>query len=160
MGFKKRRKNTETAEEALRYFKEKLNDSLTPYFNFEGKLDLSKTDPTRENGDFLARILNSTILLAGDEQDFYFGADTVTAQQVKIEKNGLMRFWGRICWLSIRNDHQSYKPGYDPFYGEFKLDKNEIQIVKMKFGDHEQTNLDRIWWFDMDLDWMYEFEKE
>lgn len=158
MGVNKDWKNKGTANERLNYLKSMLFESLKPYFKFSGNLDLSKTDPTTNNGDTLARILNSVLTLTDDDQDSYFGADSIVAQQVHVENNNFMRFWGRIFWLSTPKNHHSYKPNYDPFYGEFKLDKNRIQIVKMKFGDYDRTNLDKVWWFDMELDWVYEFE--
>ncbi|WP_299245384.1 hypothetical protein [uncultured Aquimarina sp.] len=159
MGINKEWKNKEAAEGRLEYLTKMLNESLSPYFKFDGKLDLSTINPTVNNGDTLARILNSTLILTEDEQDSYFGADSVTALQVIIENNKLMKFWGRIFWLSIPSNHQSYKPAYDPFYGEFQLTEREIQVLEMKFGDYNRTNLEKVWWFDMELDWMYEFEK-
>lgn len=159
MGTNKEWKNKESAKERLDSLKEILFESIKPYFSFSGDLDLSKNDPTRDIGDTLARIVSSSLTLTENENDSYFGADSIIAQKVIIENNDLMRFWGKIFWLSTPNGHQSYKSGYDPFYGEFELQENGIKISKMKFSDYKMTNLDKVWWFDLELDWIYEFEE-
>lgn len=159
MGINKQWKDKELAKERYNSLKEFLFDSLQPYFIFSGNLDLSKNDPTRENGYTLARLVNASLVLSENENDSYFGADSVLAQKVVVENHNFMRFWGKIFWLSTPKGHKSYKHGYDPFYGEFELEESHIRIVKMKFSDYQVTNLDRVWWFDMELDWIYEFEE-
>ena len=42
-------------------------------------------------------------------------------------------------------------------YVEFELVEREIAITNMKFGDYNLTNLDKVWWFDLELNWIYEF---
>ena len=158
MGFNKQWKNKESAQIKLKGLEKLLFKSLKPYFEFDGKLELSKNDPSLENSDVFARILNCNLILSEDKQDAYFGADSINAQQVIVEENGLMKFWGKIHWLSIRNGHESYKEGLDPFYAELILNNNNIQFKTMKFGDYLKTNIDKNWWFDMELNWIYIIE--
>lgn len=158
MGMNKTWKEQEDAGERFEDLKRMLFKSLKPYFKFSGKLDLSKNDPTRENGDILAHTISVMLALSDKEDGFYFCADSVLAQQVTVENHKHMKFWGKIFWLSAPAGYESYKPGYDPFYGEFRLHENEIELVKIKLGDHQQTNLDKVWWFETELDWKYEFE--
>lgn len=158
MGIQKEWNNKEQAEKQFFLLKDSLYKSLKPYFSFSGKLDLSVNDPSVENADTLARILNVMCKLANNEGSM-FGADSIIGQQVIVEEQHVIKYWGKIFWLQIPANHTSYKPSYDPFYGEFQLKKDKIQIVNLKFGDHKCTNLDKVWWFDMRLDWLYELEE-
>lgn len=158
MGYNKKWKNKDIAKEQLDSLIEVLDESLKPFLKYEGNLDLSKVDPTVDNGDTLARIINSLLKLTEDEQDNYFGADSVIAQKVEIERNEVIRLWGKIFWLSIPENYESYKEGYDPFYGGFQLVQDKLQIMEIRFGDYDKTNLDKIWWFDLELNWIYEFK--
>lgn len=158
MGLNKQWKDKVAAEERLASLLKMLQESLSPYVQFDGKLDLSQHDPTPESGDLLARVLNCYLVLSDDQQDNYFGADTILASQVIIGGNCLIKLWGKVCWLSTPPNHQSYKVGYDPFYAEIELLEHNLQIKKMKFGDYEQTNLDKTYWLDAALDWTHEFE--
>ncbi|WP_420574026.1 hypothetical protein [Kordia sp.] len=158
MGIQKEWHNKQQAEIHFSLLKDSLFESLKPYFAFSGKLDLSVNDPSAENADTLARILNATCKLANDNNSM-FGADGILAQQVIVEENKILKYWGKIFWLITPSNHISYKPSLDPFYGEFQLKDNEIQILNLKFGDHNCTNLDKVWWFDVTLDWLYEFEE-
>ncbi len=159
MGINREWKNKESAKELLENLKEFFFESIKPYFLFSGNLDLAKNDSIMETGDILARIVNSSLTLTENEKDSFFGADSVIAQKVIIENHESMKFWGKILWLSTPSGHKSYKSGYDPFYAEFRLKEDGIVISKMKFSDYKITNLDKVWWFDMELDWMYEFEE-
>ncbi|AXG71827.1 hypothetical protein KORDIASMS9_04085 [Kordia sp. SMS9] len=158
MGIQKEWHNKQKAEKDFALLKDSLFESLTPYFAFSGKLDLSVNDPSGEIADTLARILNAVCKLV-NEKAALFGADSILAQQVIVEENRILKYWGKIFWLLTPSTHKSYKPSLDPFYGEFLLKDNEIQILNLKFGDQNCTNLDKIWWFDMQLDWVYEFEQ-
>ncbi|MDJ1504850.1 hypothetical protein [Xanthocytophaga agilis] len=159
MGIKKTRHiDVEVAKENYNSLINKLFPIIKPIFNFKGKLDLSQHDPTEQTSSLLAYLLDCKIAIEDNENAKHFCADDILTKQVIIEEDGLMRFWGTIYWLDTPHEYEINKTGQDPFYAELRIVNNRLKIERMKCGDYNLTNVDRYWWFDMEMDWIYEFE--
>lgn len=130
-----------------------------PYFLKTGKLDLVENDFDTEIPMVLASLLDNKIAIEDNENAVYFCADDILARQVIVEKNRLIKFWGVIYWLETHHNYPMNKTQQDPFYAEFSLKNEVLEIQKMKFGDYQARNIDKIDWYEMELDWVYEFGK-
>lgn len=130
---------------------------LEPFFKQLGKVDLSNANPSYDISSSLVSILQCKILLEDDGCGNLCG-DDILAKQIIVEKDGLMKLWGIIYWLQPPAHYEINKSGLDPFYAEFRLRNKKLTVEKMKCGDYEKTNLNRVWWFDFELDWIYDFE--
>lgn len=147
----------ETARLEWKGWIQELLPHLKPLFKTLGKVDLNKNDPTNEICSSLASLLQRKIYLE-DEDCGNLCADDIITKQIIIEKNGLMKFWGIIYWLHSPKDYLINKSGLDPFYMQLRLVDSQLEIERIACGDYEQTNINRIWWYDLDLDWIYDFE--
>ncbi len=68
-----------------------------------------------------------------------------------------MRFWGFIWWLETHKAYPMNESGKDPFYAEFRKEDGHVRLSKMCFGDYDMTDIDKVWWYDEGLNWVYEF---
>lgn len=159
MGIKKTRHiDSDQTRESYRTLLNIFKPIIKPYFNFNGKIDLSQYDPTYETSNTLAGMLDCQIALKDANNAIYFCADDILAKQIIIEENNMIKFWGIVYWLETPKDYEINKTGQDPFYAEFKLKNGVVSIIKMKCGDYNLTNLDKVWWFDLDLNWIFELD--
>jgi hypothetical protein len=159
MGTKKIR-HTEKEQAKLNYTNlvDELFSILKPYTYLNGKLNLFNDKLTKETSVILARILDSKIAIEDNDNSKYFCSDDILAKQVIVENGGLIKYWGIIYWLNTHKEYEINKTGQDPFYAEFRIFKNKLTIEKMKCGDFKKTNVEKVLWFDTELDWRYEFE--
>ncbi|MDJ1471477.1 hypothetical protein QNI19_27320 [Cytophagaceae bacterium DM2B3-1] len=137
---------------------DKLFPAIKPWFNFKGKLDLSHYDITNKTSSLLASLLEYKITIEDNKNANSFCADDILAKQVIVEEDGLLKFWGIIYWLDTPPEYEINKTGQDPFYAEMRIVNDTLKIEWIKCGDYNLTNVDRYWWFDMEMDWIYEFE--
>lgn len=159
MGIKKTRQiHIEVAKENYNKLIDNLLPIIKPFFNFKGKLDLSQHDPTENTSSLLARLLDCKITIEDNENANSFCADDILAKQVIVEEDGLLKFWGIIYWLETPQEYEINKTGQDPFYAELRIVNDTLKIERMRCGDYNLTNVDRYWWFDMEMNWIYEFE--
>ncbi|WP_106794314.1 hypothetical protein [Aquimarina sp. Aq78] len=100
--------------------------------------------------------MNCKFASSNDKNNLSFGADDVIAIQLEIENNDSLKYWGKINWLSKPNDHECHRSYQDPFYGTFKLENNQLEIVKAMFGDYDKNDLDGQYWIESEMNWMYD----
>ena len=154
MGYKK--KWIDTAEERERGYLDDIQDIIGPLFDKNGRVDLTMLDPKGDLAFFLAVILNAQIASSEDKHALNFGADDIVPLRLEIENNSILKYWGLSYCRSIPKDH-ACEGGYrDPFYGEFKLEHDQLSLVRGMLGDYEKKDLDSQAWIDSDMDWMYE----
>jgi len=134
-----------------------LFELFKPYFKQQGKVELFNNELSQEAAYALISLVQNLIAIADNPKAKYFGADTIIAHQIIITNN-TMHFWGKIYWLETHSDYIVNQSGRDPMFATFTLQQDAIAVQAIKFGDYSATNIDKVWWFDMELDWIYEFE--
>ena len=154
MGYKKKWKDN--AEQNLHKHLSKVSEIMNPLFVNNGEVDLTNFKKKGDLEYLLALVLNCKFVSSEDKNERSFGADDVIALRLEVENNKLLKYWGKINWLSLPNDHDCYKSYQDPFYGLFKLDNNRIEIVEAMFGDYDKNDLDGQHWIDSEMNWMYD----
>lgn len=154
MGYKK--KWNDTSSERLTEHLEQVYEITKPLFQKNGRITLPSLDNIGNLEYRLALILNCKFASSDDKNDRRFGADDVIAIQLEIENNDLLKYWGKINWLSKPNNHICHNAYQDPFFGIFKLESNQISIVKAMFGDYDKTDLDGQNWVESKVNWMYD----
>lgn len=128
-----------------------------PLFERNGVLELSSFESKSDLEYFLALLLNTQFVTSENKRERSFGADDVVALKIEIEKNKLLRYWGKINWLSKPTDHKCHRSYQDPFYGLFELNNNRIELVEATFGDYDKNDLDTAYWIESEMNWMYDF---
>jgi hypothetical protein len=154
MGYKKKW-NGNADENLLKHLK-KVGEIINPLFGNNGQVDLTNLERKGDLEYLLALILNCKFVSSEDKNERSFGADDVIALKLEIEGNKYLKYWGKINWLSKPNDHECFKSYQDPFYGLFKLDNNQIEIVEAMFGDYDKNDLDGRYWIENEMNWMYD----
>ncbi len=154
MGYKKRW--DDNADENLLKHLKKVGKIINPLFDNNGEVDLTNLERKGDLEYLLALILNCKFVSSEDKKERGFGADDVIALKLEIEGNKYLKYWGKINWLSKPNDYKCFKSYQDPFYGLFKLDNNQIEIVKAMFGDYDNNDLDGQYWIENEMNWMYD----
>ena len=119
-------------------------------------IDLSNFDEKGDMEYLLALIINCKFSSSDDKQSRSFGADDIIAIQLEVDNNEILKYWGKINWLSKPKDHECYKSYQDPFYGELKLNNNGLEIEKAMFGDFDKTDLEGLHWIETEMNWMYD----
>ena len=154
MGFKKKWKDS--SDERLTEYLFKVEKIVQPIFKNNGRVDLSKFDKKGDVEYLLALILNCRFSSSDDIQSRSFGADNIIAIQLDIENNEILKYWGKINWLSTPIGHECHRSYQDPLYGEFKLDSNGLEVERAMFGDYDKSDLDSIGWINTEMNWMYD----
>lgn len=154
MGYKK--KWNDNADENLLKHLKKVGEIINPLFENNGQVDLANLERKGDLEYLLALILNCKFVSSEDKNERSFGVDDVIALKLEIEANKYLKYWGKINWLSKPNDHECFKSYQDPFYGLFKLDNNQIEIVEAMFGDYDKNDLDGQCWIENEMNWMYD----
>ncbi|MEM7424824.1 MAG: hypothetical protein AAF441_01925 [Pseudomonadota bacterium] len=155
MGYKK--KWTDNANESLIELLHKFSAITHPLFANNGIVDLSNLEKKSDLEYILALVLNSKLASSKDKNGRRFGADDVIALKLEIEGNRFLKFWGKINWLSKPKDHKCFRSYQDPFYGLFRFENNQFEIVQAMFGDYDKNDLDGQYWIETEMNWMYEF---
>jgi hypothetical protein len=154
MGYKKKWENN--TEEKLIELLYKINNIVKPLFQKNGRINITNLDGKSDLEYLLALMLNCKFVSSKDKNSRRFGADDIIAIRLEIENNNLLKYWGKINWLSKPNNHECYRSYQDPFYGTFKLENNQLMIVKAMFGDYDKNDLDGQYWIDTEMNWMYD----
>ncbi|MFS4445588.1 hypothetical protein [Maribacter sp. 2307UL18-2] len=154
MGYKK--KWTDQADGKLLALYEEIGEIINPLFIKNGEVDLSKLHKKGNLEYLLALLLNSKFVSSENKNVRSFGADDVIALKLEVEKNSVLKYWGKINWLSKPNGHKCFRWYQDPFYGLFKLENNKLKLVKGMFGDYDKNDLDGQYWIASEMNWMYD----
>lgn len=154
MGYKK--KWIDSSEDQLSEYFKRICEILKPLFTTNGIVDVDDIEEKHSLECLLGFIVNCKCASNDDGHFLNFGADYVTALHIEIEDNGLLKFWGRINWLSLPNDHECHNSNQDPFYGIFELRNNEFKLKEAMFGDYDKTDLDGSLWINQEITWMYD----
>lgn len=113
MGIKKKWKDD--AENNILIYLERIAESIDPFFDENGLVELSRFNKENSIALLLAFILNCKFINSKDNRDAGFGADDVMPVKVIIEEHKRMKYWGKIYWLSLPKGHESFRPFQDPF---------------------------------------------
>ena len=137
---------------------ESITEILKPFFSQNGTVDLGKIENQIEDLSVLFAFLsNSQLLLSNNKELRQFGADDIMPIQIQIEMNSILKYWGKIYWLSIPKNHKTYRSQLkDPFYCELELSNGSLKIKQMLFGDYDASNLDSVTWIKENIEWMFE----
>ncbi|MBW1297811.1 hypothetical protein [Aquimarina litoralis] len=138
---------------------EAVKEIMEPYFQENGKIDMHHFEQKKDVSYLLALMINCEFVLDTNTEISNFGADDIIPVRLEIEDNTVLKYWGKINWLSKPSEHQCHRSFQDPFYGEFTFDHQELKIEKMLFGSYDQTDLDGSYWVDAEVNWMYEFKR-
>lgn len=94
------------------------------------------------------------------EEKYYrsFGADDVIPLKILVNEKSIIQYWGKIYWLSIPKNYECFRGYQDPFYGEFKISDQELEIIEILFGNYAKTDLDDMTWINRPdtIEWMHE----
>lgn len=143
-------------DEELLPILEKIKIVIAPLLRTNGIVDLSTLENKSNLEYFIALLLNSKFVKSKDKNARSFGADDVIAIRLKVEQYTFFKYWGKIYWLSKPKNHECYRFYQDPFYGCFKLEKNQLKLVEAMFGDYEKNDLEMESWIDSEMSWMYD----
>lgn len=154
MGYKK--KWIDNADENLIELLDKVSGILNPLFKNNGLVNLSNLDRKSDLEFLLAVLLNTKFASTEDKNGRSFGADDVIALKLEVEGNRYLKYWGKINWLSKPNDHECFRSYQDPFYGLFKFENSQLEIVEAMFGDYDKNDLDGQYWIESEMNWMYD----
>ena len=136
-------------------FKEYLIDirkTLDPFMELNGIIKLP-VDIENEIAYLLAMTINCEFTLSNNEIA-QFGADDIMPIQI-IKENNRLNYFGKIFWLSTPKNHKCFN-FQDPFYGEFEIINDTLQVIIMKFANFEIIDLHNKNWINNEVDWMYE----
>lgn len=131
-----------------------LGSKILAYFKFNDKIDLVENDLTNETSTLLASFLDRKLEIHDPEYGKYFTADDVMPSMVVANHNRIS-FWGYTYWLSTPNDYPINRSGKDPFYCEFSMENDQLTIPIICSGDNDLINIDKTWWFDIEMNWIY-----
>ena len=151
-----KKKWIDSSDERLTEYLFKVEKIVRPIFKNNGGFDLSNFDEKGDMEYLLALIINCKFSSSDDKQSRSFGADDIIAIQLEVDNNEILKYWGKINWLSKPKDHECYKSYQDPFYGELKLNNNGLEIEKAMFGDFDKTDLEGLHWIETEMNWMYD----
>ncbi len=144
------------ADENLHKCLSKISEIINPLFKNNGNVNLSTFEPKGDLEHLLALALNCKFDSSEEQNNRSFSADDVIALQLEIENNKFLKYWGKINWLSKPNNHECHKMNQDPFYGLFKLENKQVEIVEIMFGDYDKKDLDGQIWIESKINWMYD----
>jgi len=105
----------------------------------------------------LADLVNMSVRIHDPQNTQYFCANNVLSKKVILSQNRTLQFWGIIYWLQTPASYTVNKNDSDPLYAEFVLVNQKLSLKKLCFGDWDALNLNEHDWFNMDLDWIYQF---
>lgn len=149
------RKNT---NERLAKYLEDVKQIIEPYFQVNGKINMSNFEEKNDLSHLLALIINCEFIADDSKEISSFGADDIIPLQLEIVDHTRLKYWGKISWLTKPKEHLCYRSFQDPFYCELKSNHQELVIEKMMFGNYDKIDLDGLYWIGAEVNWMYEFE--
>lgn len=150
-----KKKWQDIADDNLLNHIDKVSKIVNPLFENNGKVNLTSLDKRSDLEHLMALILNCKFTSSEDKNGRSFGVDIVTALQLEVENNQILKYWGKINWLSKPNDHECHQSYQDPFYGLLKLENNQLELVQAMFGDYDSNDLDGKYWISSEMNWMY-----
>lgn len=103
----------------------------------------------------MALWLNSMFTSSNEKYFRSFGADDVHVIHLEIEQHSILKYWGKINWLSIPSDYICYRQSQDPFYGVFKYENGQLEFMQGAFGDDDKNDLDANYWVKYGVNWKY-----
>lgn len=150
----KKKWNENTDKNLLKHLK-KVGKVINPLFDNNGEVDLTNLERKGDLEYLLALVLNCQLVSSEDKNERSFGADDVIALKLEVEENRYLKYWGKINWLSKPKNHECFRSYQDPFYGLFKFEHNQLEIVETMFGDYDKNDLDGQHWIESKMNWMY-----
>jgi len=143
------------AKESVLVSLKRIHEEMHTLFENNGEVDLSIIPKTHFYYD-IYYVFSGKLMLSEEKEERSFITDDITPVRLEIENNELLKFWGKVSWLSTPKNHKNYDSCYDPLYIEMKLVKNELIINQILFGDYNTVNINKYTWVDREMEWMFE----
>lgn len=155
MGVKTKREKSE--EEVQRYLTG-IYEIVAPILGQGISLELLNLDQQRHLAVWLAFLMNNKFYNCEEKYYRSFGADDIIPLKILVFQKDIIKYWGKIYWLSTPNNHECFRDYQDPFYGAFKISNQQLEIIEILFGDYAKTDLEDITWVNRidDIEWMHE----
>lgn len=127
---------------------------VLPFFETIGPVDVGKWPQNNP----IERLLSIELALMDDQDTSTFCCDGIVPVQIVVKKN-LIKFWGHIWWLNAPENHPRNRSGKDPFYAEISKKGRQISIPLMLFGDYAKLPIDKYYWPEMSIEWIFEITR-
>lgn len=134
-----------------------LGTTVLDYLKNDEKIDFYNESFDSSLSSNLTSILN--LLITIHDGNVMFCVDDVLPRYAIVKDGDLFKCWGIIYWLSVPKDYKINKSGEDPFYSEFRINKEEVELVTVCCGDSKLLDVGKMSnLYDLEFDWIYQFD--
>ena len=147
----------DTIEQKIKSCINRLKPIIISYVNRNDKIRVLDEPYNLELGEYLGDILNLKII---DELENYndFCIDDVMPLSINVDNREVFTYYGFIYWLNTPNNYLVNESGKDPFYCQFKVENNHVELISIFFGDYQLEHIDIYANYrEYEPDWVFKF---